>query len=663
MPLISIAALSYIVGLLGGFQGISVALIIATSVTAWLAWREGKAATIGLLVIFLAGLLAAHSARGHVEHRARTVGRTGVLAKARAHATASVDSIFRDDAPLARALLVADEQGISVEMRARYADAGIIHMLSISGLHVAVIASAVALFFQIVGAGKTSGSIATISIIMVYVAILGAPPPALRSALMLAVGLLSRVLQRPTSPWALLAIGALVPLWDPRVVLDLGYQLTVLGMVGVYASGALTRRIVAERQGWVVHIGKELIASAVATLVTAPLIAWTFGRLSIIAPVANLAAGPLLTLAQPIMFLALILAPLESIASLFANAAHPLLIGFDKIATVAASVPYASLTVAPGALTAVGCGVAICAGVVACYSRHVIRPLALMFATLGLVVWAPIVPERSSSWAELHMIDVGQGDAIALRTPRNRWILFDAGRVWRGGDAGRTIIVPYLLRHGGDLTAFVLSHPHADHVGGAATIIRALRPQSYWEPAFVAGSDAYQASLDAARDVGVTWHRVHPADTLSLDGVRITFLAPDSTWTVGLDDPNLASTVALVQYGNVRFLLVGDAEKAEEDWLLQNAGDQLRADVLKVGHHGSSTSTSPDFLAAVSPRLALVSVGALNSYGHPNRNVMESIRARNATVIRTDSAGTIVVRTDGVRLVVRSRGVERSYDK
>jgi competence protein ComEC len=255
------------------------------------------------------------------------------------------------------------------------------------------------------------------------------------------------------------------------------------------------------------------------------------------------------------------------------------------------------------------------------------------------------------------MLDVGQGDALALRTDRGRWIVFDAGRVWAGGDAGRATVVPYLRRRGGEVAAFVLSHPHADHVGGAASLMRALRPAGYWDGAFAAGSDVYRASLAAAAVEGVPWRRVHPGDSLAVDGVVVTFLAPDSAWTASLTDPNLASTVALARFGAVRFLLVGDAEAPEEAWLLAHApAGALRADVLKVAHHGSRTSSTAPFLDAVRPRIALVSVGAANGYGHPSPEIMRDLGARGVDVLRTDRLGAVVVRTDGHDITISADG-------
>jgi len=541
-------------------------------------------------------------------------------------------------------------------MRDRYAAAGLVHMLSISGLHVAVIAAAMELLFQVARMPRRASLLGAFIATAIYVVLIGAPPPALRSGTMLGVAMASRLYQRPTSPWASWAIGAFAPLFQPRTALDVGYQLSVLGMCALVAAGVLWRRhLSVHLDGWRGKLGRELLVSVIACAVTAPLVAWVFGRISLIAPLSNLIAAPVIALVQPMLFLALLLSPLPQIAQFLAQAVHPLLFGFDWIAWSAASVPGAALSVATTLPVAVLGAVAAIALVVACCSRHPGRPAITGLAALAMMVALPVIPLSHSDQVELHVLDVGQGDAILLRTQRGRWLLLDAGPAWRGGDAGRTTVLPYIRRRGGELETFVLSHPHTDHVGGAATVLNAMHPHSYWDAAFAGGSEAYIASLAAAKSNGIEWHRVHPGDSIMLDGVTVTFLAPDSAWTVGLSDPNLASTIALVRYGMVRFLLVGDAERAEEDWLLAQHRD-LRAQVLKVGHHGSSTSSSDAFLQAVRPEIALISVGGGNKYGHPSIDVLHALSRVGAEVLRTDEVGTVVVRTDGIQIEIEAKG-------
>ncbi|HEY2377208.1 MAG TPA: DNA internalization-related competence protein ComEC/Rec2 [Gemmatimonadaceae bacterium] len=596
--------------------------------------------------------------RGYVVRNARLalVEGPGWRARWRIRATASIEQVFRADAPLAKALLVADTRDLSPEIRDRYAAAGLAHMLSISGLHVGIIAVALEILFQIMRLARRTATVSAIVVVAVYVALIGAPDAAVRSAAMLAALGASRLLQRPTSPWAILAIGAATPLISPRSVLDVGYQLSVIGVAALIAAGSLVRRVVPRRiAGWRRTLVAGLVVSTVATVASAPLVAWTFGRISLVGPLTNLVAAPLMTLAQPMLFLGLLLAPFPALAALIGDAAHPLLAGFDAIALAGASIPGGWMVVSPTIATALLAGVASVALIVACVSRWPAHALIVGSVAIAFLVWSGLAP-AGTGLVEVHLIDVGQGDAIGLRTPHGHWVLIDAGRAWHGGDAGRSVVLPYLARRRGDLVAFILSHPHTDHVGGAATVIAALHPARYFDAAFAGDADAYRESLLRAHEVGTAWQRVHPNDSLVVDGVVLRFLGPDSAWTAALTDPNLASTIVLARFGSVRILLVGDAERPEEDWLVARYGDSLHADVLKVGHHGSSTSSSGPFLDAVRPRIALVSVGAGNSYGHPSAAVMATLAARGAQVLRTDRLGTIVVRTDGQRLEVDASG-------
>jgi competence protein ComEC len=395
--------------------------------------------------------------------------------------------------------------------------------------------------------------------------------------------------------------------------------------------------------------------SVVATAVTAPLVAWSFGRIALLGPLTNLVADPLMAVLQPVLFLALCL-PLAPVERITADAAHVLVAAFDAVATRAADVPAAAPLVLPTALAACAGAVAAVAIVVACVSERPARAALVALACVAVMIAEPLLtPTRGKT--ELHLLDVGQGDAVALRTRAGRWIVVDAGRTWPTGDAGRRVVVPYIAHRGGPVALFVLSHPHADHVGGAASLFAALHPRRFLDPGYVGTTPAYLAALHEARAVGIPWQRVRPGDSLVVDEVVVTALAPDSAWAAHLDDANLASTVLVARIRDVRFLLTGDAEAPEEAWLLEHAAAALRADVLKVAHHGSATSTTAPFLAAVRPRLALVSVGAHNGYGHPDAEVLSALSVSGAAVLRTDLDGTVIVRTDGRSLEVEARGV------
>lgn len=586
----------------------------------------------------------------------RPITSPGALARWRSGIGRSIDARFRENAPLARALLIADMREISPTVRDRWAASGLSHMLSVSGLHVGLIAVAVSLLAQIVGLGRTASAAVVVSLTAVYVLVIGAPLPAVRAAAMLAVASLGTVIQRPTSAWAVLAASALIPLLDPVSVLDIGFQLSMAGMVALVASGALSKRwewlCVG---GWRGALYRSLVASTAATLLTAPLGAAVFGRISLVAPVTNLVASPIMAVLQPMLFLAMLLMPVPVAAQFVADACAPLMALLDVIALHSATLPGAALTVLADHTSIALAYAGAVAFVVAAVSRFPGRALLCGAGFVAVIVWRPIV-SGSAGVTELHMIDVGQGDAIALRTALGRWVLFDAGRDWTGGDAGKRDVVPYIAARGGRLEGFVLSHPHSDHVGGGASIIRALEPRWYVDPGFVAGSGSYRASLIAAGERRSRWRRVLPGDSMVVDEAVITWLAPDSAWAATLHDPNDASTVARIRIGDVTVLLTGDAEASEERWLLANQRALLDVDVLKVAHHGSNTSSTAEFLDAVTPRLALVSVGTGNVYRHPSASVMESLARRGAVTMRTDLQGSVVIRTDGTSIEVEARG-------
>jgi len=597
----------------------------------------------------------------------------------------TIDRLFRERAPLVRALVIADQDGIATAVRDRFADAGLVHLLSVSGMHVAIIASALLTITAAMRLPATVGAAASLALILAYVAMLGAPAPAVRSAVMLLTVMLANMWQRPLHEWTALALGAVIPTVQPLVVLDLGWQLSVSGMAALVAARAILRRwkpyalsrptpsrggpvgacagALRQTQRWLVTrrgvsrwLVRETITGVVATIVTAPLIAWTFGRVSVLAPVTNLLAGPIVAFLQPALFLALLAGPPDPMAQVIADASALPIALLDRIAAAAAAIPFAVVQVAPTLPSAIGAGLAAAAVVRATAARRIAPWLRMAAVALVAALWLPSV-SGGPGVLEVHMIDVGQGDAFALRTPRGRWVLIDAGPSWDGGDAGRRAVVPYVQRRGGAVALMVLSHAHEDHVGGAASVIRALEPRQWWEPAFVTSSSGYRRALTALQESGQLWRRVYPGQRWQLDGVSIDVLAPDSSWTAAQHDANETSVVLRVGYGRRRFLFMGDAEGDEEAWLLKRLpAEALQADVLKLGHHGSRTSSGAAFVRAVNPLVGLVSVGAGNRYRHPSPEVLERFAARQVPLLRSDREGSVVLSTNGQWLEAAAHG-------
>lgn len=306
----------------------------------------------------------------------------------RLRAGRAIDLAFENDAPIARALLVADQSEIPRDVKQAYTDAGIVHMLAISGLHVSIVAVSLVLMFNLARVPVRIGSFATAATIMGYVFILGFPAPALRAAVMVCVATAAHACQRHASRWSVLALGGIVPLVRPETVLQVGYQLSMAGMAAVIAAGALTKRgRIARLRGWRRGIAQSVVVSGVATLVTAPLVASWFGRLSLIGPLTNIAADPVIAVVQPMLFLALVLSPWPAAAHFVASAAHPLLVVFEAIARFAASLPFAAISVTASPVAILLSVIGVVAMVAACTSRFPGRALAVATGAACFTVW------------------------------------------------------------------------------------------------------------------------------------------------------------------------------------------------------------------------------------------------------------------------------------
>lgn len=389
VPLIAWAVAAFAAGLIAGMNGMWEAVLLTLALLAW--WAAADVAPPAALICLVAGLVfGASTSIPQTRFGVAPFGAdsTAFAERSRLRAAHNVDLAFGDDAPLAKALLVADQSEIPREIKNLYADAGIVHMLSISGMHVTIIAGSIALVMHLLRLPARIASIASVCVILAYVCMLGFPPPAVRSAVMVTVVVGSRALQRHTSRWAALALGALIPLLHPETVMDLGYQLSVGGMAGLIAGGTLARRTrLGLYKDWRGALWRALLVSVVATMVTAPLVASAFGRLSLIAPITNLVADPVLAVAQPMLFLALVLAPWPAAAQFVATAAHPLLHAFNLIAWTGARVPYAAIPVAPGPGATLLLGIASISAVVACVSRFPARAALVASGAAGAAAW------------------------------------------------------------------------------------------------------------------------------------------------------------------------------------------------------------------------------------------------------------------------------------
>ena len=252
-----------------------------------------------------------------------------------------------------------------------------------------------------------------------------------------------------------------------------------------------------------------------------------------------------------------------------------------------------------------------------------------------------LLPAVALADLEVHFLDVGQGDCAVVLCDGEAMVI-DGGPKASAGKVYRYIRETLRLRR---IDYVVSTHPHVDHVYGLSSVLNAAPADLILTSVTEWDSKAFSTFMNYARKQGVPVVVPHEGDTLRLGGATVTVL---HCWpeAVEYSRTNDASIVVRIDYGSTSFLIAGDAEDWSE-YMMIDSGMNLRADVLRVGHHGSNTSSMAEFLRAVQPAYAVISAGKDNEYGHPHKEVLEQLAAAGAMTLRTDELGTIVMRSDG----------------
>jgi competence protein ComEC len=563
-----------------------------------------------------------------------------------------ITRLFPRNAPLADALLLGRRETLDRELAARFAQSGLVHLLAISGSHVALIGAVLLLLARAARLRRSHAVAATVALVTMYLAVIGAPPSAVRSGIMLALALAATVLQRPTSPLAPVAAAALAILAvQPIAALDIGFQLSFAGVLGlIVVRPAMLRRVPPawKRRRWAWLLTDSLVTSLAAFLTTAPVVAHHFGQVAPVSIIANLPAIPLTSLALVGTGAALATEPLlPPVGRLFADGASAMLDGLQRVVDAAAALPggHAPVSRPRWGLWAAAALAVLLALEWSARMRGWIRASLAASAACAAFMLIPATPLDGG--LEIAFLDVGQGDAVAIRTPAGRWLLVDAGPVEDRFDAGEKRVLPFLRSRGADgVEAMILTHPHADHVGGAGAVLRGMRVGRVVEPGLPFGTPLYRDLLRTVDERGVPWSVASQDRVLRIDGVELLFLWPSVRSLDSPADANDISAVVQIRYGEFSALLTGDAPSEVEEHLVSRYGAALRSDVLKAGHHGSRTATSDAFLRAVQPELAVISCGVRNRYRHPAPETLHRLEARSVPVARTDLEGTVVVRVE-----------------
>jgi len=600
---------------------------------------------------------------GHVKSRrlVARVGRGGVnalrdlAARARQRAREAILTYVLPgpEQGLVRAMAIGDRTGVEPETAEAFRIAGTYHVLALSGTQVALMAGLVLWIVARFEAPPPARAVLASSALVFYAVFVGGDVPVARATVMAVVMLAGRALDLDADLANLLGLAAvLILLHHPSWIGDVGFQLSFAATLGLLLlSSALATRLPPMK--W--RLEQAIAASLAAQAALAPLLLVHFHRLALAALVLNLAAVPLSG--------AVLLAGFAVVAASAGPAALAYRVG--DLAWVCAHLLLRSgevVRLVPGLdvrhpTPPVWAVVLFVAGLLLLRAPGRFRSGAIVTA-LGLAALLFAArPAPADGRLSLTALDVGQGDCLAVRSPRGRLWMVDAGGSFDARfDIGEAVVGPYLWSEGWRrIETLVLTHAHPDHVGGAPFLLRAFDLRGTWEGPAPRHDRGY-AELDAAlRAGGAARRTVARGVREDWDGVAVEVAGPRPPrrppWTTRNDD----SVVLTLRWGKVTFLLTGDIEAAGEDAL-----GGVAAQVLKVPHHGSRSSSSPRFLAAVSPRVALVSVGHANRFGHPHPAVVDRYARAGVWLLRTDEDGTATVSTDGERIFVRTfRGAEQ----
>ncbi len=546
-------------------------------------------------------------------------------------------------------LVLGQDEGLPPELRDSFRRSGLYHLLAVSGQNIAFLVAGVLAFCWLGGIPRWLGELLALGTIGAYVLVVGWQPSVVRAAVAGALASLAWLAARPRDRWYFLAIGAAVLLgWNPKAIFDPGFQLSFAAVAGIFLGERPAERVL-KRLPLPGFLRPVLAVSFVCTLATTPVMLTQFEQVPVYGLFGNILVEPVVPL---ILFLALACA-------LVAPIAFPAATTLAMINGLLASyIGFCACTVGsvPGAQVSRGDLLRVCPFLlVLAVGPFLLRPRLPRFCALGLLVLIPFwgwqhriqLPPSPPHGLRISFLDVGEGDATLLETPEGA-VLVDAGAA-EAGVAGQ---VERLA--GARIEALVLSHPHADHVGGAAEVLRKLDVGLVLDSGLPSNERYELEALAEARRRNVPVEPARAGQELRVGDLRLQILSPsgDGSAEAGAGaggDANESAIVVVASYGALDVLLPADAESPFTTDLVIRP-----VEVYKVAHHASADEGLPELLERLRPRVAVVSVGE-NDYGHPAPSTLAALAARDQAplLLRTDREGRIVLESDGFTFSVR----------
>jgi len=566
-----------------------------------------------------------------------------------------------DNLALIKGLILGKRELLPWRIQETFKNTGTFHILAISGLHIGLLGFIFFLFFRLLRLPHKFSVLLTILCISVYALTVlsnGFRPSVVRATLMVILFLVGSILERERNILNILSFAALVLLiFNPLMLFQPGFQLSFLAVLSLIffppKISIWIRRIFPRLNERLAGFMAGLIAVQLGLM---PLLVFHFNILSPVAIPANFFVIPLLGLILKVSFCAVLFGLIYlPLANIF-NAVNGVLLDILRwTVSFLNRLPFSSFGFnTPSLLTILGYyGLIFVAFFHKEFRKLKINKrkiLLIVLVLLTLFVWIQVVKPRPDI-LQVNFVDVGQGDAIFIQFPRGGNLLIDGGKI---KDA-RKKLKPYLWRKGiRKIDVLVLTHPDADHVGGLVPILKGFRVGMVLEPGLVHTSSLYQEFLELIDSKEIPYDLIAQGDEIKgFYQTKIKVLHPSPPLLTERHRFNDNSVVLLIQYGDIKFLFTADILERGEKRVMERNAD-LKAEILKVPHHGGRSSAYRDFIESVDPEIAVICCGENNPYGHPHPETLKLYNDLDIKIYRTDLDGTIVVRTNGRDIRVKT---------
>lgn len=549
-----------------------------------------------------------------------------------------------EEGNLLLAILLGDKDKLSEDIQESFKTSNLSHMLAVSGAHVSYIILGLTYVLQNSIIGKKNGKIVCIIFLLAFMAITNFTPSVTRACIMAILTLFSSIIYRKSDVYTNISVAALITLiFNPYSLLDLGFQLSYGGTIGIII---FIKRIQEKKSNSKVinYIKQMALVSIYANIIIIPIMMYHFNTVSFTFIISNIMASPILGIIVITGFLFIIASitvkPLTRLIAIFIK---PILSILIKISQICSKLPFSNILVVTPYMFNVISYYAIILYCIKSKKNNkckIIICLLIVLILINFIIY--IFPQK----LRIFFIDVGQGDSTLIITPDKKTVLIDGGGS-DSFDVGEKVLLPYLLdRRILKIDYVLISHFDTDHCGGILTIMEKVKVKNIIISEQAEHSENYERFKKLMIHKKIRLIEVKKGDKIKI-GRYSEFKILFPTSRLLSENPlNNNSIVAQFNYNNFKMLFTGDIEKLAEQQILKTEKAEIRADILKVAHHGSKTSSIPEFIKAVRPRIALIGVGKNNTFGHPNQQTIKNLENIKCRIYRTDLQGEIIIKID-----------------